>query len=100
MAQNVKLKRVTDTLTDGTFDDEGGELKEVFASLFEQTYNSPDHYLVLYDLPKYLEALLLVNKEYQDEERFARKQLVNATRSAYFSSDRAIEEYAEKIWKL
>ncbi len=100
VAQNLKIKRVTDTLTDGTFEDEGGELKEVYASLFEQTYNSPDHYLVLYDLPQYLETLLMVNRDYQDKELFARKQLANATHSARFSSDRAIEEYAEKIWKL
>ncbi len=100
VAQNLKIKRVTDTLTDGTFGDEGGELKEVYRCLFEQTYNSPDHYLVLYDLPKYLEALLIANREYQDKELFARKQLMNATHSAYFSSDRAIREYAEKIWDL
>ena len=100
VAQNLKIKRVTDTLTDGTFDDEGGELKEVYASLFEQTYNSPDHYLVLYDLPKYLETLLLVNKDYQNKKLFTQKQLANATHSAYFSSDRAIEKYAERIWEL
>ena len=100
VARNLKLKRVVDTLTDGTFQDEGGELKEIFSSLFEQTYNSPDHYLVLYDLPKYAEALLRANADYRDQTAFAQKQLLNATRSAFFSSDRAIEEYAKKIWKL
>ena len=100
VAQNLKIKRVTDTLSDGTFEDEGGELKEIYSSLFEQTYNSPDHYLVLYDLPGYVEALLKVNRDYKNKEAFLRMQLLNATHSAFFSSDRAVSEYAEKIWDL
>ena len=100
VASDLKIKRVVDVLTDDTFEDAGGELKEIYSSLFEQTYNSPDHYLVLYDLPMYVKALLRVNSAYQDKALFVRQQLINATHSAYFSSDRAIEEYARNIWKV
>ena len=31
---------------------------------------------------------------------FTQKQFINAASSAYFSSDRSIREYAEKIWEL
>ncbi len=92
------LRRVTDTLTDGTFAP-CEELDEIYKATFEKTYNSADHYLVLYDLPGFIEALLKVNLEYKDRELFTRKQLENATHSAFFSSDRAIKEYADKVWK-
>ena len=95
-----RVKEVTDTLTDVTFEDTDGKLKDLASSLFEETYNRADHYYVLYDLEAYVRALLAVNGDYKDKTFFTRKQLMNATRSAFFSSDRAIESYAEKIWDI
>ena len=63
------------------------------------TYRA-DHYYVLYDLLPLVDALLKVNEEYKDKTLFLKKQLKNATRSAFFSSDRAIKTYAEKIWGI
>ncbi len=99
-AAHPRIKRVTDTLTDGTFEDADGKLSDLAASLFEETYNRADHYYVLYDLLPLVDALLKVNREYKDRTLFTRKQLENATRSAFFSSDRAIRTYAEKIWGI
>ena len=98
--EHPRIKEVTDTLTDGTFEDADGKLKDLASSLFEQTYNRADHYYVLYDLMPLVEALLKVNGEYKNRALFARKQLQNATHSAFFSSDRAIQTYAEKIWDI
>ena len=98
--KHPRIKEVTDTLTDGTFEDADGKLKDLAASLFEQTYNRADHYYVLYDLLPLVEALLNVNEEYKDKTLFVKKQLKNATHSAFFSSDRAIRTYAEKIWGI
>ena len=99
--ENTKIKRVVDTLTDGTFSDGGtGYFEELYRSLFEKTYNDADHYFVLLDLESYVDALLRVNAEYKDGDLFARKQLINATSAAFFSSDRAIETYASEIWRL
>ena len=95
-----RVQEVTDTLTDGTFSDKDGKLKDLAASLFEQTYNRADHYYVLYDLLPLVDALLRVNVDYTDRTLFTQKQLENATHSAFFSSDRAIRTYAEKIWKI
>ena len=99
-AERPRIKEVTDTLTDGTFEDGDGKLKDLAASLFEETYNRADHYYVLYDLLPLADALLKVNEEYKDRTLFTKKQLKNATHSAFFSSDRAIETYAEKIWRI
>ncbi len=98
--EHPRIKRVTDTLTDGTFEDADGKLKDLASSLFKQTYNRADHYYVLYDLLPLVDALLKVNEEYKDKTLFTKKQLENATHSAFFSSDRAIQTYAEKIWGI
>ena len=98
--EHPRIKEVTDTLTDKTFSDADGKLMDLASSLFEQTYNRADHYYVLYDLLPLVEALLKVNREYRDRALFTKKQLENATHSAFFSSDRAIQTYAEKIWNI
>ena len=51
------------------------------------------------DLPEYVDRLLEINAEY-GAQSFVRKQFINAVSAAYFSSDRSVREYAEKIWGL
>lgn len=99
--QHPKVKRVADTLIDGTFEDDAGGLEELHTALFKgASWHKPDNYAVLFDLESYVDALLRVNRDYKDNRLFAKKQLVNATHSAFFSSDRAIETYAKEIWKI
>ena len=43
---------------------------------------------------------ILRGGDYENRVGFAKKQLVNTTNSAYFSSDRTIKEYARDIWKI
>ncbi len=97
-----EMKKVTDTLIDGTFSDDGtGEFNELHTALFQgASWHAPDHYFVLYDLESFVQALFAVNKDYCDAESFAHKQLVNALNSVFFSSDRAIISYAKNVWKI
>ena len=37
---------------------------------------------------------------YSDSMKWAKKSLCNIAGAGYFSSDRSIREYAEKIWNL
>lgn len=37
---------------------------------------------------------------YADSMKWAKKSLCNIAGAGYFSSDRSIREYAEKIWNL
>ena len=37
---------------------------------------------------------------YSDRSRWMSKAIINVARSYYFSSDRSIKEYNEKIWQL
>lgn len=102
MTENPKVKRVVDTLVDGTFEDGGkGYFRELYTAITEgASWHRPDHYFVLQDLESYIRAIVAANGDYADEREFAEKQLKNAARSAFFSSDRSIADYAEKIWEL
>ena len=95
---NPELKRIVDTLVDGTFDDnQTGVLKAVYDSLFGGW--SADHYLVLQDFESYVEKKLQLIREYGSEE-FTTKCLMNMAHAGKFSADRSVKEYAKEIWKL
>ena len=95
---NPKLKRVVDTLVNGTFNDNGsGMLSNLYNSLV--TYNNPDCYLVLYDFESYVEEKLKLNREY-GSDAFWTKSIMNMAGSGKFSSDRSVREYSELIWNL
>ncbi|MBR3423885.1 MAG: glycogen/starch/alpha-glucan phosphorylase, partial [Clostridia bacterium] len=59
----------------------------------------PDPYMCLCDFEPYLNVWERAVKDASDRSSYAEKSLVNIAMSGRFSSDRAIREYAEKIWK-
>ena len=94
------MKKVVDTLIDGTFDDEGtGMFKELYTSLLEGAHwHKPDNYYLLLDLLPYCDAKLRVNKDYSNTVEFRRKCLINTCNAGKFSSDRTIRDYAVEVW--
>jgi starch phosphorylase len=40
-----------------------------------------------------------VGQAWSDRQRWNRMSLLNTARSGFFSSDRSIREYAERIWQ-
>ncbi len=99
---NKRLKRVVDTLIDGTFSDGGtGGFKELYDSLLEgASWHKPDHYFLFADFDSYVDAKLQANRDYKDRNAFGRKCLINVANAGKFSSDRTIRDYAEEIWRL
>lgn len=102
---NPEIKKVIDTLIDGTFDDGGaqgeGSFKELHQSILEgASWHQPDHYYILLDLPSYVETKIKANNDYSDRIAFGRKCLKNTANAGKFSSDRTILEYAKELWKL
>lgn len=102
LERDPELKRVADTLIDGTFTDgEKGYFQELYDSLtIGASWHKPDHYFIFRDLPEYVSALIAVNRDSADRQGFAKKQMENTAHAAFFSSDRSIAEYAEKIWLI
>lgn len=99
---NPRLKRIVDTLIDGTFDDDGtGMFKELHNSLLiGASWHLPDNYFILYDFEAYVTAQWQVDAAYRDREQWARKCLANLANAGKFSSDRTILEYAKDIWNI
>jgi glycogen phosphorylase len=58
-----------------------------------------DEYMVLADFPSYLDCQDGVDEAYRDRKRWTKMSILNTARCGFFSSDRAVEEYNEKIWK-
>ncbi|MDR0196846.1 MAG: glycogen/starch/alpha-glucan phosphorylase [Oscillospiraceae bacterium] len=100
--KNPRIKRVLDTLIDGTFPDESGFMfKELHTSILQgASWHEPDQYFLLLDFEDYVAAKLKANKAYQNRENWARMCLLNIAGAGFFSSDRTIGEYAGEIWGL
>ena len=104
---NPRLKRVVDTLVDGTFSDDGlmsedgktGIFEELHRSLLEgASWHKADQYYLFKDFDSYVETKLRVNKDYSDTVSFRKKCLMNTANSGKFSSDRTILDYAKEVW--
>ena len=100
--ENPRIKKILDTLVDGTFDDGGtGMFKDLYESILNgASWHQPDHYYILLDLIPYCDAKLKCNADYSDKKAFTKKCFINMANAGKFSSDRTIKEYAEEIWNV
>ncbi|WP_410207786.1 glycogen/starch/alpha-glucan phosphorylase [Fusobacterium sp.] len=98
----VGLKKVVDSLVDGTFNDLGnGVYGTIHRLLMENApWQQADQYFVLEDFEAYRRTQQIINKEYNDRMDWARKSLKNIANAGKFSSDRTIKEYADEIWHI
>ncbi len=91
------LAAVMDSLRDGVF--AGGDaaaLHEIWSALMEHG----DRYMLLADFRPYVETQARAVTMYQDRRSWAAAAIRNIAAMGYFSSDRAIREYAELVWDL
>ena len=91
-----ELAGVLDLLDSGYFTHGDTELLKPLTG----NLRSVDHYLVLADFRDYLRAQAEVDATWTDDHVWTKRSIMNAARSGFFSSDRAIREYAEKVWKV
>lgn len=90
------VRRVVDTLIDGTIPNILAEGQEIFDSLIK--YN--DEFFVLRDFEAYCTAQMSVDKAYKDQHRWLQISLRNIANAGRFSSDQTVQRYAEDIWQI
>jgi starch phosphorylase len=71
---------------------------DLFRPLLENL-TGRDPYFVLVDFHDYLRAQDQVSQAWADRQRWNRMSLLNTARTGFFSSDRSIRDYAERIWR-
>ncbi len=92
-----KIHDILNTIFHNTFNpSKPWEFQEIFHSL---TFGG-DRYFLLADFHDYVKTHQKINEDYKDEKKWVKKMILNTTRSAKFSSDRTIKEYAKDIWEL
>lgn len=92
---NEHLRQAIDQIAAGAFSD--GD-RQLFRPLVDNLLNR-DEYLVLADYQSYIDCQDRVSAAYRDRKKWAEMSILNVAGMGKFSSDRAIREYGEKIWK-
>ena len=93
---NLSLKRAIDLIASGHFT--GGNRDLVSSVVGDLLYN--DRFLALADYASYMEAQSRVEAAYADQDAWARMAILNVARSGFFSSDRSIRDYIDRIWHV
>ncbi len=70
----------------------------LFAECFDEVMQKGDMYFYAADFRPYIEAQEAVAAEYENQDSWMRKSILNTARMGWFSSDRSIREYADSIW--
>jgi starch phosphorylase len=91
---NPDLKAAVDSISLGVFS--AGD-KELFKPIVDSLLYH-DQYLVCADYQSYLDCQARAVTAYQDQEQWTRMSILNSARCGFFSSDRAMREYAADIW--
>ncbi len=91
---NESLRRALDLIASGAFSHgDRHAFEPIVSNLLYQ-----DRFLVLADYQAYLDAQERVEEAYGDEEAWTRSAILNVARTGFFSSDRSIRDYLDRIW--
>ncbi|OJA18431.1 hypothetical protein AZE42_10489, partial [Rhizopogon vesiculosus] len=88
------LARVLNEISAGLFGDGG-----VYEPLLN-TIRQGDYYLITDDFDSYIEALRMVDEAYNDRTEWIKKSIRTTAKMGKFSSDRAIQDYAQEYWNI
>jgi starch phosphorylase len=92
--ENPVLKRVIDRIASGYFSpDDKDRFRPIVDSLLRA-----DTYLLMADFESYVDAQAQVDVCFADPHRWAQMAALNVAGMGAFSSDRTIQEYAQRIW--
>jgi starch phosphorylase len=94
---NAELRKALDMINSGFF---SPDAPNRFRPVFDALTVHGDHYLLLEDYASYIACQERVDALYSDPAEWTRRAILNVAGMGTFSSDRAIREYAERIWDV
>jgi len=92
-----ELHQCLDMIGEGAFSPNDRSRYQV---LRDSLLSGGDHYFVLADYRSYIDAHDRIDNRFRDADSWTRSAILNVAHMGRFSSDRAIHEYAAKIWGL
>jgi starch phosphorylase len=97
IARDAALRHVLEAIGGGLF---APEERDRFVPLVDALARHGDHYCLVADFASYLGAQAEVDRVFKSPVEWQRRALLNIAGMGPFSSDRAIREYAEQIWRV
>ena len=101
--QSPRLQQAIDLIRSGFFSyDEPGRYLPLLDALLprDERPGHGDAFLVLADFDAYAACQAQVDQAYRNPAKWTEMAIHNIARTGYFSSDRSVREYAEKIWNV
>ncbi len=94
---NGELKLALDMIATGYF---SADEPDRFKPLVDSLLCEGDRFALLADYESYVACQEEVDRLYRDPDLWTRRAILNVAHCGWFSSDRAIREYAERIWDI
>ncbi len=92
---NAELGAALDMIRDGYFSmDDPTRFRPIVDALLSQG----DYYMLLADYADYVGCQDQVDSLFQQNDEWSRRAILNVAAMGHFSADRAISEYATRIW--
>ena len=92
-----RLETIVDAIGGGRFS--RGDTR-IFTPIVSRLVYQGDDYLHLADFKSYALCQERAGRDFLDSEAWTRRAIHNTARAGYFSSDRAVTEYAREIWRV
>ncbi len=94
---NNYIKRILNAVNSNMFCEKDYVL--LFKPIFEELVNR-DYYFVLADLEAFDKTMERAEADFTDKKKWAKMAITNVANMGKFTSDRAVEEYADNIWHI
>ena len=93
---DAQLRTVVDQIIEGKFSPEDPQRYHQLL----QGLQYHDYYQAFADFRSYVETQKAVDEKYKQRDKWIESTIQNIVNMGFFSSDRTIKEYAERIWKV